>query len=114
MLFHHGRGHLAQDMSEIDLETQFRSSTAGTGGGTEHDDVHIRARPLYRWEALLDHSLTSQNGKHRRHWFGKFGAWFGITPLWASSMQTEGIALDLKLENGRYVKFVASEGSSGT
>ena len=33
----------------------------------------------------------------------KMGVWFGITPLWRMGMPSEGISLDVRLEDGRYV-----------
>lgn len=55
-----------------------------------------------RWEGLLNDPLR-RDRRWRRKWFAKFGAWFGITPLWRSGMPSKGISLDVRLENGRYV-----------
>jgi hypothetical protein len=41
------------DMEEIDVETLTGPSTLGTGGGTDHDDVSIRARPAYKYAPPL-------------------------------------------------------------
>lgn len=41
------------DMEEIDVETLTGPSTLGTGGGTDHDDVSIRARPAYKYALFL-------------------------------------------------------------
>jgi hypothetical protein len=89
-------------MENVDLRTEARSSTIGTGGGTDYDNTEIQARPTYKWEGLLTDPLRS--GKlWRRRWFAKMGAWFGITPLWKSDMLSKGLAVDVRLENGRYV-----------
>lgn len=89
-------------MEDIDLETQGQPSTLGTGGGTDHDDQWIRSRPTYRWEGLLNDRL--RKGKRSKwRWFRKFGAWFGITPLWRSGAPSNGVALDVRLEDGRYI-----------
>ena len=89
-------------MEEIDAQTQMRPSTLGTGGGTDHDDSSIRARPLYRWEGILEDPLV----KHERHtpnFFAKIGVWFGITPRWRSGIPSMGLALDVQLNGGRYI-----------
>jgi hypothetical protein len=89
-------------MEEIDVQTQMRPSTLGTGGGTDHDDSSIRARPLYRWEGILEDPLL----KHERHtaiFFAKLGVWFGVTPRWRSGIPSMGLALDVQLSNGQYV-----------
>ena len=52
-------------MEEVDLQTQAQPSTLGTGGGTDHDDSSIRARPLYRWEGILSDDLSSHERHHR-------------------------------------------------
>jgi hypothetical protein len=106
------------DMEEIDFETLAGPSKLGTGGGTDHDDDSIRARPTYkyvlrftpllslitfhRWEGLLNDPLR-RDKRWRRRWFAKMGVWFGITPLWRMGMPSEGISLDVRLEDGRYV-----------
>lgn len=50
-----------------------RSSSLGTGGGTDHDDTSIRERPFYKYEEAY--------GDHRGKWRGKFAVWFGLTPF---------------------------------
>jgi hypothetical protein len=100
-MFHVGNNAVELDMEDVDTQTQARPSTLGTGGGTDHDDVSIRARPEYRWEGLLDDPL--HKGRPRRSWFVKMGAWFGITPLWRSGTPSNGLAIDVRLERGRYV-----------
>jgi hypothetical protein len=105
------------DMEEIDFETLAGTSKLGTGG-TDYDDLSIRARPTYkyvlrlipllslitghRWEGLLDDPLR-RDKRWRRRWFAKMGVWFGITPLWRTGMPSKGISLDVRLEDGRYV-----------
>lgn len=89
-------------MEEVDLETQARTSTLGTGGGTDYDQDTIIGRPTYRWEQLLDDPLRKGNDRKRR-WFAKMGAWFGITPLWSSGDHSRGVALDVRLEKDRYI-----------
>ncbi|KAI0348576.1 hypothetical protein BDW22DRAFT_1319309 [Trametopsis cervina] len=102
-IIHLGQGNQAElDMEEVDGQTQARPSTLGTGGGTDHDDESIRARPLYRWEGILDDPLL----KHERHsanFFAKLGVWFGVTPRWRSGIPSMGLALDVQLRNGQYV-----------
>jgi hypothetical protein len=52
-MFHIGADISEVDMEQIDLETLAGPSTLGTGGGTDHDDVSIRARPAYRYVLCL-------------------------------------------------------------
>ena len=92
----------------MDIATQARPSTLGTGGGTDHDDDSIRARPNYRWEGILDDPLT-KGRQRQRGWSAKLGVWFGITPLWRAGVPSKGLALDVKLENGKYVLLDQSE-----
>jgi hypothetical protein len=99
ILFHIGDNLTELDMENVDIQTQAASSTMGTGGGTDYD-VEIQARPTYKWEGLLSDQL--RKGRRRR-WFGKMGAWFGVTPLWKSEMLSKGLALNVRIENGRYV-----------
>jgi hypothetical protein len=101
--------HLGDDSFEVDLEnlefsSHTKSSTLGTGGGTDHDDASIRARPLYRWEVVFEDPLRpSAEGRYRR-WLPKLAVWFGLTPFWKPSMAfTSGVSLDVRLEDGRYV-----------
>lgn len=102
IMFHMGADKSEIDMEEIDVGTVAGSSTLGTGGGTDHDDVLIRARPTYRWEGLLSDPLRRHNVWTER-WYAKMGAWFGVTPLWRSGVSSKGLSLDIRLENGRYV-----------
>lgn len=99
--------HLGDDASELDMEevdqlTQARPSTLGTGGGTDHDDASIRARPLYRWEGILGDKVSKRE-RHRATLLAKIGVWFGVTPLWRTGVPSRGLALDVRLDNGRYV-----------
>jgi len=48
-MFHIGADASEVDMEEIDAETVAGPSTLSTGGGTDHDDASIRARPTYRY-----------------------------------------------------------------
>lgn len=92
-------------MEEIDLQTLPRPSTLGTGGGTDHDDGSIRARPAYRWEGILEDPLTTRrkHKSHRRRFLSKFAVWFGLSPLWRTGEPSQGLALDVRLENGKYI-----------
>ncbi|KAI0082304.1 hypothetical protein K474DRAFT_1655685 [Panus rudis PR-1116 ss-1] len=105
--------HIGDDTSELNMEevdehTQGQPSTLGTGGGTDHDDESIRPRPMYRWEGILGDKLSRHRHHHRDLW-AKFGVWFGITPRWRAGIPTRGLALDVALENGRYVLLRQSE-----
>ncbi|KAF8168145.1 hypothetical protein B0H34DRAFT_48390 [Crassisporium funariophilum] len=103
IMLHLGNDRRELDMEDIDILTQGQPSTLGTGGGTDHDDSWIRARPTYRWEGLLNDPPRRGGHEGRRKWFRKLGAWFGITPLWRSGSSSNGISLDVRLDNGRYV-----------
>lgn len=112
-MFHLGDDLCEFDMEDIDRATQGQNSTLGTGGGTDHDLSWIRARPTYRWEGLLNDPPRS--GTHnKQNWLGKFGAWFGITPLWRSGQPSNGISIDVRLENGRFVLIDDSVSSMGS
>ncbi|KAK0506489.1 hypothetical protein EDD18DRAFT_1455799 [Armillaria luteobubalina] len=109
ILFHIGQDHSELDMEDVDLDTLVQPSTLGTGGGTDHDNSSIRARPAYRWEGLLsDPVLKGSRGK--RNFLAKLGAWMGVTPLWRSGVPSPGLSLDVRMENGRYV--LLDDGSS--
>lgn len=101
-MFHVGGDEAELDMQKVDLQTQPRSSTMGTGGGTDYDQASIQARPKYKWEGLLEDPLLA-GATRRRRLFAKMGAWFGITPLWKSGIPSRGLAADVQLQNGRYV-----------
>ena len=90
-------------MEDVDILTQGGPSTLGTGGGTDHDDPWILARPAYRWEGLLNDPPGKGGSEPRKQILSKLGVWFGVTPFWRSGSLSNGISLDLKLENGRYV-----------
>lgn len=102
-MFHFGSNGHEMNMEDIDMITQGQPSTLGTGGGTDHDDSEIQLRPTYRWEGLL--SDPPHKGRYigPRKWRGKLGAWFGVTPLWRTGDPSNGLSLDVKLENARYV-----------
>ena len=100
-MFHIGDDRRELDMDGVDLETQGLTSTLGTGDGTDYDVPGVRMRPEYRWEGLLEDPIRS--GKRRRRWLTKLGAWFGVTPLWRTGLTSNGLSLDVRLENGRYV-----------
>ncbi|TFK77139.1 hypothetical protein BDN72DRAFT_953613 [Pluteus cervinus] len=102
ILFHVGDGDQEFEMANLDAITRGPNSTLGTGGGTNHDDSTIRPRPIYRWEGILDDPIVANQSKVRKDWFAKFGAWFGITPLWREGPPTHGVSLDVRLVNGRY------------
>lgn len=101
-IIHLGPTPAELDMEEVDAKTQARPSSLGTGGGTDHDDQSIRARPVYRWEGILDDPLRKSEQRHP-NLFAKFGVWFGITPLWRAGIPSVGLALDVRLDNGQYV-----------
>ena len=88
-------------MEGVDVATQGPSSSLGTGDGTDYDVPGIRMRPAFRWEGLLDDPV--RHGERRRRWLAKMGVWFGITPLWKTGLTSNGLSLDVHLENGRYV-----------
>ncbi len=89
-------------MEEIDLQTLPRPSTLGTGGGTEYDDGEIRARPAYSWEGILEDPVQKQR-PHQRRFLSRLAVWFGVSPLWRTRDASQGLSLDVRLENGKYV-----------
>ncbi|OBZ79861.1 hypothetical protein A0H81_01055 [Grifola frondosa] len=76
VIFHLGDDASELDMEDIDLQTLARPSTLGTGGGTDHDDESIRARPAYRWEGILEDPLRKTKSRHQRL-LAKFGVGSG-------------------------------------
>ncbi|KAI0963649.1 hypothetical protein AcW1_000667 [Taiwanofungus camphoratus] len=102
IIFHLGDGESELDMEEVDAETLVQPSMLGIGGGTDYDDGSIRARPLYRWEGILEDPLRKTKRKHRPL-LAKIPVWFGLSPLWRSGTPSQGLALDAELKNGRYV-----------
>jgi len=117
-MFHLGNDKREFDMEDIDILTQGESSTLGTGGGTDHDISGFRPRPTYRWEGLFQDPRRDGGSEGRKKWLAKLGAWFGVTPLWRAGFMSNGISLDVKLENGRYVMLgdhldASARGSSG-
>ncbi|PBK70305.1 hypothetical protein ARMSODRAFT_885031 [Armillaria solidipes] len=109
ILFHIGQDHSELDMEDVDLDTLVQPSTLGTGGGTDHDNSSIRARPAYRWEGLLSDPVL-RGSRRSRNFLAKLGAWMGVTPLWRSGVPSPGLSLDVQMENGRYV--LLDDGSS--
>ena len=103
LAFHVGERKSEVDMEEIDRIIHARTSTLGTGGGTDHDDTAIRARPNYRWEGLFE-DTASQNRSRIYNCIRRLGVWFGITPYWRKGMASQGLALDVMLDHGQYVK----------
>lgn len=100
-------------MEEIDVETLMQPSTLGTGAGTDYDDSSIRARPVYRWEGILEDPLRKQKAKHRP-FLAKLAVWFGVSPFWRSGLQSQGLALDVKLDDGRFVLLEDMESRTDT
>lgn len=87
----------------MDAEIHARDSSLGTGGGTDHDDSSIRARPNYRWEGILEDPLLKRNEPRRKAgWKEKLGVWLGLTSLWRSGMMSRGLSLDVELRGGKY------------
>ncbi|KAH8120174.1 hypothetical protein DFH11DRAFT_1558766 [Phellopilus nigrolimitatus] len=104
IIFHVGGGSSEFALSAIDAAAHARSSSLGTGGGTDHDDASIRARPNYRWEGILEDPFMSNKMKRFISlWIAKLAVWFGMTPLWQSGTASSGLALDVKFDNGKYV-----------
>lgn len=58
ILFHLGNDGSEIDMEEVDMDTLAGPSTLGTGGGTDHDDGSIRARPAYRYASIFVLSVS--------------------------------------------------------
>ncbi|KAF9822133.1 hypothetical protein IEO21_00127 [Rhodonia placenta] len=101
-VLHLGDDYSDLDMEEVDEQTLMQPSTLGTGAGTDYDDATIRARPIYRWEGILDDSLRKRKAKHRQ-FLAKLAVWFGVSPFWRSGPPSQGLALDAQLADGRYV-----------
>ena len=112
ILVHLGEGQSEWDMDDLDLKTLGPPSTLGTGGGTDHDDTNIRARPTFRWEGLMT-SPVRECIRGSRWFAGKMSVWFGLTPLWRPSFTVTGFSLDVALDSqGRYVP-IGEEGRRG-
>lgn len=97
------------DLNDVDLTTHVRSSSIGTGAGTQVDDPEIRVRPAFKWEDVFNDPIHG-GGKtfwrylDWRRWKNIIAVWFGITPLDHRKLRTNGIALDVMLDDsGRYV-----------
>lgn len=108
-MFHLGEGSSEFALSDIDIQFHNKSSSLGTGGGTDHDDSSIRARPIYDWEGIMEDPLsTSKNKLNRQGWRAKLGVWLGITPLWRTGVVSPGLALDVKLVEGKFILLATS------
>ena len=104
IVFHMGEGSSEFALSDVSVRFHNKSSSLGTGGGTDHDDSSIRARPIYDWEGILEDTLlTNRNKPGRQGWRAKLGVWLGVTPLWRTGVVSSGLALDVQLEDGKYV-----------
>jgi hypothetical protein len=101
-MFHVGNDRSELDMEDVDVRTQGKLSTLGTGGGTDHDDGSIRARPEYRWEGLLN-SPSHKSQQSLARFFSKMGVWMGMNPFWNSDNSSAWLALDVRLEKGKYI-----------
>ncbi|KAJ8514702.1 hypothetical protein ONZ45_g7784 [Pleurotus djamor] len=102
VLFHLGIDGSEMNMSVVDENLEQPSTTFGTGGGTDHDDISVRPRPTYRWEGLLMDEVQERKPR-RKGLFVKLKAWLGLNPIWRSGSPSKGISLDVRLHNGRYV-----------
>jgi hypothetical protein len=101
-VLHLGAGGGAElDMAGVDAATLGQPSTLGTGGGTDHDDSSVRARPAYRWERILDDPFRGHGSAHAP-WTAKFAAWMGLSPHWEAGPGSSGVAVDVRLVDGRY------------
>lgn len=93
----------------MDLTTHVRSSSLGTGGGTDLDDAEIRTRPAFKWEDVFEDPVHRGSGKYWKYldwqrWKDIFAVWFGLTPLDHRKLRSNGIALDVVLDDsGRYI-----------
>ena len=96
-------------MEDVDAQTLGRPSTLGTGGGTDHDDESIRARPVYRWEGIMDDRLRTRPN-HVPSLLSKLGVWLGITPLWRAGIPSMGLAFDVRLDHGQYILLEGNDG----
>ncbi|KAL0581635.1 hypothetical protein V5O48_000451 [Marasmius crinis-equi] len=102
ILFHLGNGHSELDMDHVDVEMQGQPSNIGTGGGTDHDDASIIARPTYRWEGLLEDPPDLLE-RRKRKFVTKVAAWLGLAPTWRAGTPAQGVSIDVRLQDGRYV-----------
>ncbi|KAF9270191.1 hypothetical protein L218DRAFT_849990 [Marasmius fiardii PR-910] len=102
ILFHMGNGVSELDMDHIDVEMRGQGSTIGTGAGTNHDDTSILQRPAYRWEGLLEDPPYPFQ-RQQRKLMSKVTAWLGWAPTWRAGMPAQGVSIDVRLQDGRYV-----------
>ncbi|KAG9029422.1 hypothetical protein FRB95_005315 [Tulasnella sp. JGI-2019a] len=98
---HVGRHSTEIDITEINLGSHARSSTLGTGAGTDYDDSEIRARPAFRWEGIYAGQTPEVGAK--RAWPNPFPVWFGINPREGAMFRGQEVGFDVVLKSGRYV-----------
>lgn len=111
IMLHYGGKPLELTMEEVDWQIHQRGTTQGTGGGTDHDDSSIRPRHAFTWERIWDDPVSPGRWK-RSSWRGKLSVWLGLRPHWTTST-TNGLALDVRLENGKYVILPRDYGDGG-
>ncbi|KAG7099182.1 hypothetical protein E1B28_001051 [Marasmius oreades] len=102
ILFHMGNGISELDMDHVDVEMRAQASNIGTGGGTDHDDASILQRPTYRWEGLLEDPPYPFQ-RQQRKFMSKVTAWLGLAPTWRAGIPVQGVSIDVRLQDGRYV-----------
>lgn len=104
VMFHVGEDDREVEMDTVDDETRvdYRPSSLGTGGGTDHDLVDIISRPNYRWEVLLN-DPQGTFGQTKMQFWSKFLTWMGLSPVWIRTLPSQAVSVDVRLENGRYV-----------
>ncbi|KAH7104776.1 hypothetical protein BKA62DRAFT_693377 [Auriculariales sp. MPI-PUGE-AT-0066] len=88
-------------VDEVDWALHQRGSTEGTGAGTDHDDASIRFRRAFTWESVWDDPVSDSRWS-ASSWRSKLSVWMGMRPRW-TTWTTNGLALDVRLEKGRYV-----------
>ncbi|CAG7849321.1 SubName: Full=Uncharacterized protein {ECO:0000313/EMBL:CCA70937.1} [Serendipita indica DSM 11827] len=109
ILIHVGDGEEEMDLNDLDLTTHVRSSSMGTGGGTDLDDASIRIRNAFKWEDVFDDTVHKGHRPlsqylHWKSWKNMLAVWFGVTPLSHRRLRTNGIALDVEVDSsGRYI-----------
>lgn len=101
ILFHIGRGSAELDMNAV--ENLVGPSNISVGGGTSYGDVSIRARPNFKWEAILSDNVIPKL-QWQNHLFSKLGSWFGLAPFWTEDA-SKGLSVDVHLDqlSGMYV-----------
>jgi len=62
---------------------------------------------MFKWEEVFEDPMRPGRGTghwiSRRRWAGMLRVWLGVTPLEGRRFRTNGVALDLRVEGGRYV-----------